>query len=169
SGYYSGDMNNLTTTGRYWCTNCDNMPTANNWGVCEVTKPVADDSALLQTVYDQNAIYTRFYVNDGWLGWITTDSKPTRIGTQTTIEPTQSAAFKYDATKTYSLCEIMFYGYGGFRQSIKIPLVGTIIKFMTSSTEWGGSFNTSFGNGGLVITNNSGTQKLIITHIYMIP
>lgn len=70
SGYYSGDMNNLTTMGRYWCTNCENLPTANSWGVCEVIKPVTNEMALTQIVYDQNGIYTRIYVNGEWLGWV---------------------------------------------------------------------------------------------------
>lgn len=94
--------------------------------------------------------------------------KPTRIGNQAvTIEPLSSASFDYGISTSYQLCEIMFFGYGSYRQSVKIPLVGGTIKYMTSDTEWGGSFNTTFNTGTLTITNKSNKQKLFITHVLM--
>lgn len=94
--------------------------------------------------------------------------KPTRIGNQAvTIEPLSSASFDYGISTSYQFCEIMFFGYGSYRQSVKIPLVGGTIKYMTSDTEWGGSFNTTFNTGTLTITNKSNKQKLFITHVLM--
>lgn len=94
--------------------------------------------------------------------------KPTRIGNQAvTIEPLSSASFDYGISTSYQFCEIMFFGYGSYRQSVKIPLVGGTIKYMTSDTEWGGSFNTTFNTGTLTITNQSNKQKLFITHVLM--
>lgn len=94
--------------------------------------------------------------------------KSTRIGNQAvTIEPLSSASFDYGISTSYQFCEIMFFGYGSYRQSVKIPLVGGTIKYMTSDTEWGGSFNTTFNTGTLTITNKSNKQKLFITHVLM--
>lgn len=94
--------------------------------------------------------------------------KPTRIGNQAVeIQPLDSASFNYGISTSYQFCEIMFFGYGGYRQSVKIPLVGGTIKYMTSNTEWGGSFNTTFNTGILTITNNSNKQNLFITHVLM--
>lgn len=94
--------------------------------------------------------------------------KPTRIGNQAVeIQPLDSASFNYGISTSYQFCEIMFFGYGGYRQSVKIPLVGGTIKYMTSNTEWGGSFNTTFNTGTLTITNKSNKQKLFITHVLM--
>ena len=94
--------------------------------------------------------------------------QPTRIGNQAVeIQPLDSASFNYGISTSYQFCEIMFFGYGGYRQSVKIPLVGGTIKYMTSNTEWGGSFNTTFNTGILTITNNSNKQNLFITHVLM--
>lgn len=94
--------------------------------------------------------------------------KPTRIGNQAvTIEPLSSASFDYGISTSYQFCEIMFFGYGSYRQSVKIPLVEGTIKYMTSDTELGGSFNTTFNTGTLTITNKSNKQKLFITHVLM--
>lgn len=115
----------------------------------------------------------RFYRDSQWYPWTNTKANaPIKISSTTEIPPSESIAIRYDNSITYSTCDIMFYAYDGYRQSIKLAVInssaGSNVPFFKSATEVD-TFKAVFLDGALTITNQSTTQKVVITHIYLNP
>lgn len=72
---YEGDVNNLTETGAYWCSNATNLPST-QWYIVLVFAPYVDNNgripmqiAICYTAANVGATYTRIKAAAGWSAW----------------------------------------------------------------------------------------------------
>lgn len=115
--------------------------------------------------------YFNKYDGTGWSGWRRIDTKNTRryadlVTSNLTVAANGGTATFSKGSTAFEAYEIMYYGYGGWRQSVVIPTRNVAIPLHINATTMEFfSISSASSNGIVTITNNT-SQKLTITKIY---